>query len=147
MKLPERNFQWVTEKMPIRKFMLDSLLHGKYAKVKSKGYIAEVDLYLEPQYHEKFNEFPLAPVNRNVLASELSDLQIRQYRKIYNSDPPNEDDKDRRKLIADLNFKSRYVIHHEYLKFLLAQGYTVTGVHRIMMFSERAYMKPWYVQI
>ena len=47
------------------------------------------------------------------------------------------------KLITNLNDKYYYVTHYKCLKFYLSQGMQLTKIHRILSFSQSAFMRPF----
>ena len=106
-------------------------------------FIAEVDIEPPDGSKDLLSEFPLAPENRCVDPSELSDIQTSQFFNIYKKAPKKASCNKNPKLIADLNSKTKYIIHHEYLKFLLEMGYIVKEVHRVMTFRESSFMKDY----
>ena len=141
MDLPYQDFKWLDRKSKPRAFRTfeKQLLEGKYPNLsgsksrKKKGFIAEVDLHLPKHLHQKFNEFPLAPVVRQVDPEELSSPQFNQFYSVYGDLPKRcSNDKGNKKLIGDLYPKQKYILHHKLLKFLLEEGYICTAVHRVM---------------
>lgn len=140
--LPRDDFRWMGEDDPQKSILENKLKNGRLPIFsKNTGYILEVNLHLPKILHKKFDEFPLAPVNRSVLSKELSSNQIAQYKKIYNVDKNGANDS--KKLISDLNDKENYVIHHQYLGLLMRNGYIVTNVGRVMLFRESKFLLPW----
>ena len=140
--LPRDKFRWMETSDPQRSVLENSLKNGKLPIFsKDTGYILEVGLHLPENLHQKFNEFPLAPVNRCVTSKELSPHQLAQYKKIYNME--KNDTNGTKKLISDLNDKENYVIHHQYLGLLMRNGYEVTSVGRVMLFRESKFLLPW----
>jgi hypothetical protein len=48
---------------------------------------------------------------------------------------------DCRKLVPNLNNKTKYVLHYKNLKLYVSLGLKVTRIHRILSFSQKAWMK------
>ena len=65
-KMPYCGFRWLT-KREMRHFNLNSIdPEGE------DGYYIEVDLEIDPKYHDKFNDYPMAPEKMHVTADMLS---------------------------------------------------------------------------
>ncbi len=83
----------------------------------SKPCILEVDLKYPKKLHDLHNEYPLAP--EKLLVGKVE------------------------KLVPNLNDKTKYVLHHENLKFYLRQGLRLTKIHRGITFEEKDFMKKY----
>jgi len=94
------------------------------------GYFVEVDIRIPKSLHNKFKEYPLCPVTRSVSVNELSDYQ-------YNLGGCHKG----KKLILDLYDKEKYVCHYEYLKTIVALGYKVKKVRRVVEFKQSHWLK------
>ena len=137
--LPTNDFRWLDES---KRFpFVQMLQNGKLPHLAGRGFIVEVDIEAPEEYKDLLSEFPLAPENRVVASNELSDIQLEQYTSIYKKPPQKADNNP--KLIADLSPKNKYIIHHQYLKFLLEMKYIVKAVYRIMTFNETDFMKKY----
>ena len=102
----------------------------------SEGYIIECDLTYPSHLHDMHSDYPMAPehltVTKDMLspyAKELCDAQ-RPW-------TPTE------KLIPNLMNKTNYVTHYRNLQFYVKHGLVVTKIHRILSFSQSAWLKPW----
>ena len=137
--LPTNDFRWLDESA--RFPFVQMLQRGKLPHLSGRGFIVEVDIQPPEEYKDLLSEFPLAPENRVVESNELSDIQLEQFTSIYKKPPQKAGSNP--KLIADLNSKNKYIIHHQYLKFLLEMKYTVKAVYRIMTFNESDFMKKY----
>jgi hypothetical protein len=73
----------------------------------------EVDLEYPKELHDRDNDYPMAPESIRVNAS----------------DPVP-------KLTPNFNTKSRYVVHHEVLRYYLSRGLKLTAIHRGVSYSE-----------
>jgi len=47
------------------------------------------------------------------------------------------------KLCATLDGREGYVVHHRALRTYLKLNMRITGVHRVLVFTERAWLKPY----
>ena len=81
----------------------------------SKGYILEVDLMYPEKLHDLHNDYPLAPESL-----ELSRVK---------------------KLVPNLQNKSKYIIHYRALKQCLELGLKLTMTHRVLEFNQSPWMK------
>ena len=48
-----------------------------------------------------------------------------------------------KKLAPNLRDKTNYVVHYRNLKFYLKHGLEIVKIHRVLSFSQRAWLKPW----
>ena len=155
-KLPHRNFEWSEPGDLLYQELSADLLNGEphnfeecvgaiqYAHYDSLGYIAEVDLHIPEHVKNMLDDFPLAPENRVVNTNELSGIQASQFRTMYSKFPEEAGSaRFNSKLVADVNDKKNYVIHHRYLAFLVKLGCVVTKVHKFLIFEETAFMNDW----
>ena len=46
-------------------------------------------------------------------------------------------------MVPNLNDKNRYVVYHENLKFYLEHGLVLRKIHEAVLYTEKAYMKPF----
>ena len=89
---------------------------NKYTNNSSKGCVLEVDLKYPKQLHEYHNDYPLAPDNIEIKREMLSDYQLKIV-DLYNISIGNVE-----KLVPNLFYKEKYVIHYENLKLYLRIG-------------------------
>jgi len=117
--LPLRNFQLF--KGP---FAVDETLKALSQMVPEQalGWILEVDLVYPHELHDAHNDYPMA-------AERL---------KTSPKEPP--------KLVPNLNDKSKYVCHYRLLQFYLRHGLILTAVHRIIVFDQEQFMKPYIMK-
>lgn len=87
------------------------------SNTKGKGCVLEVDLENPKHLHDKHNFLPLAP--ERVEANGV------------------------KKLIPNLNNKTRYMVHHEALKTYLKYGLRITKIHKGVMFDESPWLKSY----
>ena len=81
----------------------------------SKGYILEVDLEYPDYLHDLHNDYPLAPESL-----KLSGVK---------------------KLVPNLNNKTKYIVHYRSLKQYISMGLKLTKVHRVLEFDQSPWMK------
>ena len=82
-----------------------------------KGYILEVDVKYPKEFHDLHSDLPFLPKKMKI-------------------------DKCK-KLVCDLRNKKRYVVHIKSLKQALNHGLKLKRVHRIIEFSQKAWLKPY----
>ena len=130
-KLPYRNLKWddkITE---------DDITNYNNGRT---GYILEVDLEYPKELHDLHNDYPLAPEVMNVKTNMLSEKQVDIYKLINGSKEPK--DEKTKKLILNLNDKSKYVVHIRTLQFYLKHGLKLKKIHRAKKF-EQEILKPY----
>ena len=131
-KLPCGEFKWVdmdldTALSTIRKTDFDA----------DTEYLYEVDLEYPEDLHDYFSDYPPAPENimiptrmyslyQHELAAELG-CKLTEFPK----------------LVPNLLKKTKYIVHGQALKLYLELGLMLTGVHRVMQFSQKAIIKPY----
>ena len=106
--LPSGGFKWVNIK-PDR--------ISKLAKLKSKGYILEVDVRYPKELHDSHNDLPFMCEKVKINGVE--------------------------KLIPNLYDKKRYVIHIRALDQALNHGLVLEHIHRAIEFKQSAWMKEY----
>ena len=84
-----------------------------------RGCILEVDLEYPKDLHDLHNDYPLASENIMPEGSKV------------------------RKLIPNLNNKTKYVLHYENLKQYESLGLIITKIHRGILFDEEAWLKKY----
>ena len=131
-KLPYRSLKWddkITE---------DDIINYDNGRT---GYILEVDLEYPKELHDLHNDYPLAPEVMNVKANMLSEEQVEIYKLINGSKEPK--DEKTKKLILNLNDKSKYVVHIRTLQFYLKHGLKLKKIHRAIKFEQKEILKPY----
>lgn len=111
--LPKSEFRWLNDD-EIKNF--DCKLVDDNS---NKGYVLEVDLQYPSEFHDLHNDLPFCPENMK---------------------PPNGKFK---KLIPNLNDKNKYVIHYRNLKQCLKNGLILRKTHRILEFTQSAWLKTY----
>ena len=131
-KLPYRSLKWddkITE---------DDIINYDNGRT---GYILEVDLEYPKELHDLLNDYPLAPEVMNVKSNMLSEKQVEIYKLINGSKEPK--DEKTKKLILNLNDKSKYVVHIRTLQFYLKHGLKLKKIHRAIKFEQEEILKPY----
>ena len=106
--LPTGGFDWLTEEE------IGALDIGNLDINDMHGYIFEVDLEVPKQYHDYYNDYPLAPETLEIDESMLSPFQEKYF--------PEKHKEKTVKLAPNLRDKERYVTHCRNLKFYVSQG-------------------------
>jgi hypothetical protein len=104
------------------------------------GYIMEVDLEIPESLHDKFNDYPPAPMTRCV---EMDELSSSYQHPLMDQLGITETFLRTPKLVADLNHKKNYIAHYRTLQKYIEMGVKVTRVERVLSFSQAAWMKPF----
>ena len=131
-KLPYRSLKWddkITE---------EDIINYDNGRT---GYILEVDLEYPKELHDLHNDYPLAPEVMNVKANMLSEKQVEIYKLINGRKEPK--DEKAKKLILNLNGKSKYVVHIRTLQFYLKHGLKLKKIHRAIKFEQKEILKPY----
>ena len=99
------------------KWMTDNELENWRRMTVDEGCILEVNLEYPHHLHDLHNEYPLAPERIKVDGVK--------------------------KLIPNLNNKTKYVIHYENLKLYESLGLKITEIHRGIKFKQSAWLKKY----
>lgn len=136
-KLPVRDFAFM-DKREVECFDVMSVPENG-----ETGYILEVSLRYPQHLHNSHNSLPLAPVRQVISDKELSPYAKHLLRKLHGlseNDPlPNRGKVE--KLLTTLEDKDHYVLHYRNLQLYLRLGMKITAIHRILKFTEEAWMK------
>jgi hypothetical protein len=96
------------------------------------GYIVECDLEYPTFLHNAHNDYPLAA--GNLIASQ----EMSPFCKSFG--PKHIECK---KLIPNLRNKTNYVSHYRNLKLYTSVGIKITQIHRVLVFEQAAWIKPF----
>ena len=99
----------------------------------STGYILEVDLEYPHHLHDLHNDYPLAPESLLITRDMLSPF-CKSFKQKHC---------DARKLVPNLQHKTKYIVHYRNLKLYADLGMKITQVHRVLSFSQKPWMKPY----
>lgn len=124
-KLPQKDFRWG-----------DADTFDPHADWSgSEGAFVEVDLEYPAHLHDLHSNLPLAPENIEIKADMLSGIQKKMCGgKLIHGN---------RKLTPHFNERKNYILHAENLKYYLEMGLKLKKVHRVVYFTQSAWLKPW----
>jgi hypothetical protein len=135
-RLPYKDFKWNTT--------LTEKNVREWKDTSNKGFILEVDLEYPQELHDLHNDYPLAPEKVSVEAEMLSPWTQDCYRRLKDmSDDKMIPDEKTQKLLLRLTNKEKYVVHIKTLQLYLQLGMKLKGIHRVVEFTQEAWMKPW----
>ena len=128
--LPIGNFRFLSEQQ-IRDFNLDIIKADA-----AIGYILECDVEYPTKLHDEHNDYPMAPDHLTVTREMLSPFSLDLFDPTRSWTPTQ-------KLIPNLLDKQKYVVHYRNLQLYKKHGLVVTKIHRILSFTQSAWLKPW----
>lgn len=111
--LPLTDFRWILVKTTNIDFIINTPDDSEI------GYMLEVDLEYPKELHDSHSDYPFCAEHRA---------------------PPNSKTK---KLLLTLYDKKKYVLHYRTLKYALSQGLKLNKVHRVLQFTQTAWLKPY----
>ena len=127
--LPYKDIQWVKN--------IDWFDVMSVNEKSDTGYILEVDLEYPDVLHELHNDYPLAPekisVSNDVLSAYCRKIADKYDIKVG----------DVKKLVPNLNNKTKYVLHYRNLQLYLSLGMKLTKIHRALQFKQSDWMKKY----
>ncbi|XP_048590202.1 uncharacterized protein LOC125573620 [Nematostella vectensis] len=129
--LPKSDFAWLSEQ-EIRDFDVMGV-----ADDSEEGFILDVDLEYPKELHDQHSDYPLAPEKRKVSADMLSPYcqQLNEELHLGGALVP--------KLVPNLQYKSRYILHYRNLKMYLNLGTKLTKIHRVLGFTQNTWLKEY----
>jgi hypothetical protein len=92
-----------------------------------------VDLEYPDHLHDSHNDYPLAPESLLITEDMLSPFCVSFGQKHVEG----------RKLVPNLYNKTKYVVHYRNLQLYVQLGMIVTKIHRVLTFTQDAWMKPF----
>ena len=114
----------MSQKLPVNNFKwvedtskINEDFIKNYYENSKKGYILEVDVKYPKKLHDLHSDLPFLPKR----------IKIDKCKK----------------LVCDLDNKKKYVVHIKLLKQALNHGLKLKKVHRIIEFSQKAWLKPY----
>ncbi|XP_053372933.1 uncharacterized protein LOC128546441 [Mercenaria mercenaria] len=110
-----------------------------------KGNIFEDNLRYPPELHDKHNDYPLAPERKAISDDMLSPYAQYLWKKLHHKTenealPPRVKVE---KLITSLEDKEKYVVHYRNLQLYLELGLEIMEIHRVLEFTQSAWMRPY----
>ena len=125
--LPYGEFEWLEN--------IDAFNINSINEKSDTGYFLEVDLEYPDELHVLQNDYLLAP-QKPVVSSDM----LSQYcRKIADKNQIKVGSV--KKLILNLGYKTKYVLHYRNLQLYLPLGMKLTKIHRILKFKQSDWMK------
>ena len=107
-------------------------------KKSDAGYFLEVDLKYPNKLHELHNDHPLAP-EKLAVSNDMLLMYCKKIADKYDIKVGNV-----KKLIPNLNNKTKYVFHYKNLQLYLSLGMKLTKIHRALQFKQSDWMKKIY---
>lgn len=135
--LPTGDFKWLTEEE------ISILNVSNLPEDNEKGYIIECDLEYSTDLHASHTDYPLAPERMIVNDEMLSAHSNKMWRDIQDHYTSEIKRAKTSKLIPNLCNKKNYVIHYRNLKQCIFLGLKLTKIHRVLEFSQAAFLKPY----
>ena len=132
--LPTHGFEWVPLETESTEFWTEYI--SSLSDEQEDGFIFEVDLEYPESLHDAHDNYPLAPVHKNITSDLLSTYQ----KKLADSFDTKVGGM---KLCTTLEDKNEYIGHYRSLKFFLGKGMILTKVHRILRFKQSPWLRPY----
>ena len=132
--LPTHGFEWVPLDTESPEFWTEFV--SKQADEQEDGYLFEVDLAYPKELHDTHDNFPLAPVHKEITSDLLSTYQKNQAEDFGGKVGG-------KKLCLTLEDKKKYICHYRLLKLYLEKGLELTRVHRVLRFKQSPWLKPY----
>src|SRR6266536_357468 len=133
--LPIGNFKWLAEyEFGNLKLQLEK---GSIKDDADTGYMLEVNLKYPKELHPKHTDYPLAveslEVPREWVSPYNEELVCKNGGKYLNT----------KKLVPNLYDKEKYVLHYRNLQYYLSQGMVLKKINRVILFDQKAWIKPY----
>ena len=132
--LPTHGFEWIPLDTESPEFWTEFV--SKQSDEQEDGYLFEVDLAYPKELHDTHDNFPLAPVHKEITSDILSTYQKNQAED-FGGKVGGE------KLCLTLEDKKKYICHYRLLKLYLEKGLELTRVHRVLRFKQSPWLKPY----
>ncbi|XP_033761654.1 uncharacterized protein LOC117343421 [Pecten maximus] len=129
--LPTHDFGWLNDQER-EKFDVTGISDDSQV-----GYILEVDLEYPSDLHDLHNDYPLAPERIQVTADMLSPYASKLLEDLELKGTST------RKLVPNLNPKTKYILHYRNLKQYLSLGMKLTKVHQVLSFQQSPWLKTY----
>jgi len=130
-KLPYKHFRWLNkeeiEDFDVSKIDLDG----------DKGYFVECDLHYPKRLHKSHSSLPLAPELLEVNFANLSPFIRSSIRKTEGTHYKDV------KLMSTFHDKLNYVCHAKNLQLYISLGLKLTGIHRVLEFTQTNLLAPY----
>ena len=130
MPLPISDFRWLSREE------IDALDIAALPTDSKTGYILEVDLEYPRHLHALHSDYPLAPERLHVTEEMFSPYSRHLHDQL-------DIGRSTSKLVPNLQQKTGYVIHHRNLQQCVDLGMKLTGLHRVLAFSQSTWLEPY----
>lgn len=137
MPLPVSGFKWVNLSEDHPSHFDESLFEthlDEFGREVGESRIYEVDIEYPSRLHDDHNDLPLAPEKVFIEDSNMSEFQLN----IRDGKRSNV-----KKLIPHLMRREKYVVHASALQYYRKKGLVVTKIHRILQFTQYAWLKDY----
>ena len=101
------------------------------------GYFVECDTIYPENLHDSHSDLPMLPSHLNITKDILSDVSIHLGEKYGQKFKPQT------KLAPTLENKEKYICHSANLRFYLENGLILKKVHRVLSFTQSAWLEPY----
>ena len=101
------------------------------------GYFVECDIIYPESLHDSHSDLPMVPCHLNITKDILSDVSIHLGEKHGQKFNPQT------KLAPTLENKEKYICHSANLRFYLENGLILKKVHRVLSFTQSAWLEPY----
>ena len=129
--LPNEKFEWLEN---IDEF--DVMSVNKKSDIR---YILEFGLEYPKKLHELHNDYPLAP-EKLAVSSDMLSTYCKNIADEYNIKVG-----DVKKIIPNLGYKTKYLLHCRNLQLYLSLGMKLTKIHRVVKFKQSDWLKKYIV--
>ena len=120
--LPYEKFEWVKN--------VDELDVISINKKSDVGYFLEVHLEYPNELHELHKDYPLAPEKLAAVSNNTLSVYCKKIADEYDIKVGNV-----KKLIPNLNNKTKHVLHYRNLQLYISLGIKLTKIHRTLQFK------------
>ena len=127
--LPYEEFQWLEN---TDEFDINSINEKS-----DTGYFLAVDLEYPNNLHKLHNDYPLAPEKFAISSEMLSKYCKKIVDKYKIKVGPL------KKIIPNLGYQIKYVLHYRNLQLYLSLGIRLTTIHRVLKFKQSDWMKKY----
>ena len=131
LPLPISNFKFLSEEE------IEQLDIMNVPRDGDTGFFLEVDLHYPQYLHSEHNSMPLCPENIVITKDMLSEVTIEMGEKFDSKFLPQ------KKLCPNLMDKTKYVLHFVNLQFYINHGMVLRKIHRVLSFTQSAWIEPY----
>jgi hypothetical protein len=135
--LPCANFRWLDEEEMLK---IDWLTIDTEREI---GYTLKLDLNYPDNIHDKTQDYPLAPHSALITRDMLTPLMRQQWSQRCQLRGMTNTYKAEKKLLMTVSDKKEYVVHFKLLKFYLQMGMTISRIHSVISYTQKAIFKSY----